>query len=237
MSRWKWCTGSFAGMVGCVCCETPSGFFLWWRRMQCHLACPLGCPSMREEGHWDYSWTAQSSRVQSSILINCEWGQTDTHYLSLGNALWLQKGAPLHWCKTSFLNPNSAAVYTEKQIGVESVFIHKLLGHFMKYWPVTNWIKCGIEVERLLCCIALQKNHYYSAFATLYFLKILISKDLQNVRYTCFTAWQVGRSYNSCTVYCDGFAVLCKECRKRKMAVFWLVYFLLICPKAWDLDG
>lgn len=49
-----------------------------------------------EEGHWDYSChTAHSSRVQSSVLINCEWGQTDTHYLSIENALWLQKGTPL----------------------------------------------------------------------------------------------------------------------------------------------
>ncbi len=150
-----------------------------------------------EEGHSDYSChTAHSSRVRSSVLINCEWGQTDTHYLSLGNALRrLQKGPPLHWCETSFLGPISAAVYTEKQIGVD--FIQKLLGNFTKNWPVTHQIKCGIEVERLrfscktyFVALLFRKSLQCtkSVFATLYSLKILISKDIATTVH-CLTGW------------------------------------------------
>lgn len=94
MSCWRRCTGRFRNGGMCVLWNTIRVFFSW----QCHLACPLWLSQFEgdEEEHWDYSChTAHSSRVQSSVLINCEWGQTDTHYLSIENALWLQKGPPL----------------------------------------------------------------------------------------------------------------------------------------------
>lgn len=74
------------------------------------------------------------------------------------------------------------------------VFIQKLLGSFTKNWPVTHQINGGIKVERLRfsCKTYSVALHFRkslqcikSVFATLYFLKILISKDIQNVCYTC----------------------------------------------------
>jgi len=94
----EWVAGSgaqeVAGMVGCVLFKHHQSFLLV--TVSSCLSASLSQFEGDEERHWDYSChTAHSSRVQSSVLINCEWGQTDTHYLSIEKAFWLEKEPPL----------------------------------------------------------------------------------------------------------------------------------------------